>query len=147
MLFANSRLVRVLTEVYETEHRRHQAAKRKIRTLEQTISEQRESLDCYSLENAALQRKLSLSLTGEEKEKLLRENEQLEKENAMLKRGVSALIRMNEFLHNELSGMTKELADGKLRKANDYLLTRIATLEKEKKALAQSVAKLEAERS
>ncbi len=64
----------------------------------------------------------------------------------MLKRGVSALIRMNEFLHNRLSGLTKELADGELRKANDYLLTRIATLEKEKKALAQSVKKLEAKR-
>lgn len=145
MLFANanSKLVRILTELLDEEHKKRIAARRRVKELEALLDESESKTDAYSAENVGLRRKLSLALTGEEKEKLLRENEQLEKENCLLKKRVDTLIRMNEFLHNRLSGLTKELADGELRKANDYLLTRIATLEKEKKALAQSVKKLE----
>ncbi len=71
MLFANSKLVRILTELLDEEHKKRIAARRRVKELEALLDESESKTDAYSYENVGLRRKLSLALTGEEKEVMM----------------------------------------------------------------------------
>lgn len=149
-MFGKSKQINTLVSMLDEEHRKRQAARRKIKELEKLLSESESRNDSYSLENAGLKRrleraegKLKFALTGAEKEKLLAENKKLAEENAGMRRWNESLLRFNDTLDLVNRRMAKKFAEEKLlplqteneayKAANAELRKKIAELEKERK--------------
>ena len=149
-MFGKSKQVGILIEMLDEEHRKRQAARKRVKELEELLGVSESRNDNYSLENAGLKRrleraegKLKFALAGEEKEKLLAENKKLAEENAGMRRWVESLLRFNDTLDLVNRRMAKKFAEEKLlplqteneayRAANAELRKKIAELEEERK--------------
>lgn len=141
-MFGKSKQINTLVSMLDEEHRKRQAARRKIKELEKLLSESESRNDSYCVENTGLRRRLSLALTGEEKEKLLAENKKLAEENAGMRRWNESLLRFNDTLDLVNRRMAKKATKSFMppeteieayKAENAELRKRIAELEKERK--------------
>lgn len=142
-MFGKSKQINTLVSMLDDEHRKRQAARRKIKELEELLDKSERRHDSCNVENVCLKRKLSLALTGEEKEELLAENKKLAEENAGMRRWNEILLRFNDTLDLVNRRMAKKFAEEKLlplqteneayKAANAELRKKIAELEKERK--------------
>lgn len=162
-MFGKSKQIGILIEMLDEEHRKCQAARKRVKELEKLLDESEASNDRYSLENFGLKRKLEraegklkFALAGEEKEKLLAENKKLAEENAGMRRWIEGLLRFNDTLDLVNRRMAKKFAEEKLlplqteneayRAANNKLRETVNFLKAENKKLEERIAELEDEK-
>lgn len=120
-MFGKSKQINTLVSMLDEEHRKRQAARRRINELEELLARNESMNNSNILENAGLRRrleraegKLKFALTGAEKEKLLAENKKLAEENASMRRWNESLLRFNDTLDLVNRKLAKKFADEKL---------------------------------
>lgn len=128
-MFGKSKQIGILIEMLDEEHRKRQAARRKIKELEELL---------------------------DKKEELLAENKKLAEENAGMRRWIESLLRFNDTLDLVNRRMAKKFAEEKLlplqteneayRAANNKLRETVNFLKAENKKQEEKIAELEKER-
>ncbi len=152
-MFGKSKQIGILIEMLDEGHGKRQAARRKIKELEEQLDKSERRNDSCNVENVCLKRKLSLALAGDEKEKLLAENKKLAEENAGMRRWNESLLRFNDTLDLVNRRMAKKFAEEKLlplqtqneayKAANNKLRETVNFLKAENKKLEEKIAEFE----